>query len=181
MRNKIIILLVLFLTLSLFIYGKKDKKKEIRLTKKNFNEYFEFVIVSDPSHRYYTDSQGKDARVFYGWQLKKEITEKYSHVSFLTTVVARFEGHDIPTCRIEFDAEDPEVFTVLEQTGILEDFTCSLNCTLLDNPKTGEKHWGFFKPALSAEYGKTVSYYADLPEPQQLTLVSVNGVLSLFN
>ncbi len=180
MRNKIIILLALILTLSLFVYGDKRSQKRIRLTEKNFYDYFEFVIVSDSSLRYSLEPDVKTRRVYYGWQLKKELLEelleKYAHYNFETPVVVKMQGHGIQTYRIEFDEEDPDAFKVFEPISILEDFTFSPNFLFYEDSKTGEHHWGFFKGALNAGYN-----YADLPEPEQFTLISVNGVLRFFN
>ena len=177
MRNKIIILLALILAFSLFVYGKEIKtEKRIRLTEKNFYDYFEFVIVSDSSFRYYLDPGGKTRRVYYGWQLKTELLEKYAHCNFETPVVVKMQGHGVQTYRIEFDEEDQDVFYVFEPISVLEDFVFEPDFHFYKDSKTGEKHWGFFKGALNAGYN-----YADLPEPEQVTLISVNGVLHLHN
>ncbi|MBR0137110.1 MAG: hypothetical protein IJM15_01745 [Erysipelotrichaceae bacterium] len=181
MRNKIIIILALFLTVSLFLYGTQGKsEKKIRLTEKSFQDYFEFVIISASSENFCLDPDGKSHRIYYGWQLKKELTDEYSHINFLTPVVVTMQGHGIQTFRIEFDDEDPEAYTVIEQTGVLDDFTLSFDFHMLET-KTGEKHWGFFKGGLSYGYDNGPVYYADLPEPEQLTPVTVHGIVKFFN
>ena len=179
MRNKIIVLLTLLLGVSLFVYGREAKaEKKIRLTDTNFYDYFEFIVFSDSGLKNYTDQDGKTKRVVYGWQLKRELAEQYSHISFLTEPGITMNGQGIQTFRIEFNGEDPDDFTVFEQTGILEEFTQTVYFSIFE-VESKEKHYGFFKGALSMGYDKGPVYYADLPEPEQLSVASVHGVLVL--